>query len=340
VGLAGPATGGRTRVDTVEGAVDSAQRPGDLAQAETGLTLGEDVAGEVSVRDSEGHLVARMLKRGGRRVLVPLDPGTYEIECETEPQLFHAAVNLGTGERIVIDRDRLKPQERMSVRPVPHLKREHDRARPSRPTYDLRLCRLTMDMGAWASGHGATSIVITDDGIESRNGGVLGGMSFGYRVTPEWMLTLGVASRLIDAHDAHWWNGDGVARASFLTTLTVGARFYLPPLATRSAAKPYLSAGFGPTFGTEVESSAWLGSESWRGHDAETVRSEAVLGGYLGAGIDLHPTSWLVLGSDVAYHLAPKLSEPVGGRRDPSGLAFAFQVGVSFGRRLPAPAKR
>jgi hypothetical protein len=66
------------------------------------------------------------------------------------------------------------------------------------------------------------------------------------------------------------------------------------------------------------------------------VRSEAVFGGYVGAGVDLHPTRWLVLGTDVSYHVSPRLSEAIDGRRDTKGLAFAFQIGTSFGRPLPA----
>jgi outer membrane protein W len=143
-----------------------------------------------------------------------------------------------------------------------------------------------------------------------------------------------VTSRLIDAHAADWHDAEG--RASFLTTLAIGARYYLPPLAAQSAAKPYVSAGVGPTFGTEVKSSDWLHVLGHR----DTVRSQAVFGGYVGAGIDLQPTSWLVLGTDVSYHISPKLSEAIDGRRDTKGFAFAFQIGTSFGRRLSAPAGR
>jgi outer membrane protein W len=311
---------------TAEGASDA------LPAVETGITLGADIVGDVSIRDVEGYVVAQLEKRGGREVVVPLDPGKYEIECVTEPRLFHAAINVEGGERIVIGRDQLRLRREKQARHWLDRSKQRERARPSRPTYDLRVCRLTIDMGGWANGHGATSVIVTDDGIESHNGGFLGGMSFGYRATPEWMFTLGVTSRLIDAYDGHWYDVDGYDHASFLTTFSVGARYYLPPLAATSQVKPYVSAGIGPTFGTEVESDGWH-------HDGDTVRSEAVFGGFVGAGVDLHATSWLVLGTDVSYYISPRLSEAVGGRRDTKGFAFAFQIGASFGRRLPAPEK-
>ena len=310
----------------------------DRHDAESGLTLGEDVVGEVFIRSADGDLVAQLHKRSGRRVSVPLDPGQYEIECVTEPQRLHAAVSLGDGEQVVIDRGRLQsqPGKHARSRLLHWLRREPEPARPTRPTYDIRAYRLTVDMGGWADGHGATSVVVTDDGIESHNGGFLGGISWGCRITPEWMFTLGVTSRLIAAHDAGWRDVNAFDQASFLTTLAVGARYYLPPLAAQSAAKPYVSAGVGPTFGTEVKSSDWLHVLSHQ----DTVRSQAVLGGYVGAGVDLQPTSWLVLGTDVSYHISPKLSDAIDGRRDTKGFAFAFQIGTSFGRRLPVRAGR
>jgi hypothetical protein len=305
---------------------------------ESDLILGDDVAGEVSIRDDDGELVAQLYKREGHEVSIPLEPGTYAIECVTEPQFLHAEIKISEDERVVVNRDRLHTRDGKA--PRVSMRRKPKRERPSRPAYNLRPCRLTMDMGVWTDGGGKTSIVINDDGIESRNGGFLGGMSFGLRVTPEWMMAFGVTSRLIEAHDAHWYDAEDIDRASFLTSVTVGARYYLSSFARRSVAKPYVSAGIGPTFGTEVESREWRDSNRWRRHDRETVRSEAVFGGYLGAGIDLHPTGWLVLGSDVTYHISPKLSEEVGGRRETNGFAFAFQVGASFGRRLPKRDER
>ncbi|MEJ2116360.1 MAG: aldehyde dehydrogenase family protein, partial [Alphaproteobacteria bacterium] len=47
----------------------------------------------------------------------------------------------------------------------------------------------------WTGRGGTTSIVIDDEGFRGENGGFLGGLTFGYRVTPEWMVTLGVTSR-------------------------------------------------------------------------------------------------------------------------------------------------
>jgi len=304
--------------------------------AEAGVTLGEDVVGEIFIRNVDGDLVAQMLKRSGRRVVVPLEPGKYDVECVTEPQRLHAAVSLGNGEQIVLDRDKLQPEPRRRALHWLRRRHEHERPGPSRPTYDVRTCRFTMDMGGWTDGHGRTSVVITDDGIESRNGGFLGGLSFGYRVTPEWMVTLGVTSRLIAAHDGDWREANAVDHASFLTTLAVGARYYLPPMAAQSGVKPYVAAGIGPTFGTEVDSRYWYDAGGDHHRNRNTVRSEAVFGGYVGAGIDLHPTRWLVLGTDVSYHVSPKLSDAVDGRRDTKGFAFAFQIGTSFGRRLPA----
>jgi hypothetical protein len=296
--------------------------------AESEVAFLEGVAGTLTVRDTERRLVVKLLKKEGRPMRVTLDPGPYVIELENETgDRYHTRITLDPGQRAVIGTNDFAPEK--VTRPAKQI---------SRPVLDLRRVRLTGDWGLWATGDGTTSIVVTDHSVRSENGGLVGGMSVGYRLTPEWMVTLGFSSRLIEAFDGDWY-ANQVDSASFMTTCTFGARYYVPSLAARSVVKPYVSAGIGPVFGMETESYDREWGSGRRHYSHDTVRSEAVLGGYVGGGLDVQPTSWLVIGTDVGYQFASKFSEPVGGRKDPSGFTFTMQMGVNLGRRLPAPDK-
>jgi outer membrane protein W len=193
-----------------------------------------------------------------------------------------------------------------------------------------RSWRVTFDTGVWfAEGAGSSTFVVTDHGFRSENGGFLGGVSVGYRASPEWMINVAVQSRVMEVADDHYGLLGDADHVSMISTLSMGARYYVPPLASRSAVKPYVSAGLGPSIGFDIESR----DDGWRDHHHDSVRSETVFGGQVGAGVDIQASSWVVLGSDVTYHFVSKFSEPFGGRKDASGFTFSFQIGATFGRR-------
>jgi outer membrane protein W len=328
-----------------QGAIEE-RTPGQSREALTGeeaatgvLTLDEDLAGEIFIYDAERRLVTKLLKEEGRPVDVRLEPGRYEVEWEPEPGRLSATLSIACGERLVVDREAFRGEPRADDSPFPPSVERRMACRRVKPGLDLRSWRLTFDSGLWiADGAGSTSFVATDHGFRSEDGGFLGGVSVGYRLSPEWMVDFSAANRIIEAVDAEYGTDEDIDRVSMISTLSVGARYYLPPLAARSSVKPYVRAALGPSIGFDIESRH---DDSWHHwHDSDSVRTTTVLGGQVGAGVDIHATNWLVLGSDVTYHLVSKFSEAVGGHKDASGFTFTFQIGTAFGRRVPARASR
>ena len=215
--------------------------------------------------------------------------------------------------------------------PVLEVRLEHKVAR-----LDLRWWRVSFDAGLWSSSAAALPTITVDvAAFASEGGGLLGRLSLGYRVTSEWVAYLGIEIRLLEASA---YDGAGVdqdfGRTAMIMSFSLGARYYLPSLASRSAVKPYVSAGMGPVLALDVKSHDlhW-----WLDHHAigEQARLMAAFGGHLGAGVDFQVSNWLVLGADVAYHLTSDFSQRMAGHRNGIGLAFALQFGVNLGRRMP-----
>jgi hypothetical protein len=315
--------------DAATSAEETAEEGASTAMA-TGLIFDEDVAGEIVVRDDEG-LAARFFKTEGHRITLGLPTGRYEITCETPPEKTRVDVRLAADEQRILSRADLcgSVPERGDEEDAPA--RHRSRCRSARPESELRSWHITADSGFWlADGSSSWSAVVTDHGIHSNDGGFSGGMSIGYRISPEWMVGFSLSNNLIEASD--WENelGEELEHASMVTALSLNARYYLPPLAKRAALKPYVSAGLGPYMGLDVES-----RHTRHEHDSEHVRAETVLGGHIGGGVDIHPTNWLVLGTNLEYHITPDFSNAVAGRRNGTGAVFGFQMGVTFGKRLP-----
>ncbi len=311
-------------------AVDAGELPPGMM---TGLVFETDVAGKIVINDSGGFEL-RLDKTLGARAAVPLLPGEYEITCERRSDHLRARIRLNEGERKIIERADLRPAPQPPVVSQERPPRADQPCRSGWGAQEPRVWRLSLDSGLWLGrGEHEWSSVVDDDTFRIDHGGLVGGMSIGYRLSPEWLVGVSFSNRLIEVSDEDDDLGYDRSRVSTVTTLSLGTRFYLPPLAARSAVKPYLSAGAGPALGIDVES-----QETWgeHGHDHEHshVRTEAVMSGQLGAGIDLQPASWLVLGTDVTYQFAPKFSENFGSHRDSSGFTFTFQLGVTFGCRL------
>jgi len=302
------------------------------------VAFDDALAGAIWIRDGRSRLVARLVKEKGRSVTVRLAPGRYTLEWKRESCL--ATINVEGAERLAIDRVALCGEETPPSEKKPIVVHRRHRPAPKAERWDdsnLRRWRLTLDSGLWlANGSSSATIVVTDFGFHSHDGGVLGGFSLGYRISPEWMITFGNSNRVLDVTERGGPcdddYGDDYERTSIISTFSAGARFYLPGLVSRSAVKPYVSAGVGPAVALDVEHWDDCGRGCWR--DSEEVRTSSVFSGQLGAGFDVQPTSWLVLGAEATYHLAPDFSEPVSGHDNASGFTFSFQAGVTFGPHL------
>jgi outer membrane protein W len=206
---------------------------------------------------------------------------------------------------------------------------------------EVRPWRVSFDAGLWSSSTAALpTIAVAGAAFTSERGGLLGGLSLGYRVTPEWVANLRMETRLLEASAYDGGRIDqNFGRAAMIMSFSLGARYYLPPFASRSAVKPYVSAGLGPVLALDVKNNDLHG---WPGQSpvGERARLMAAFGGHLGAGVDFQVSNWLVLGADVAHHLTSDFSRRLAGHKNGSGLTIGFQFGVNLGRRMSDRSSR
>jgi hypothetical protein len=81
----------------------------DLRAASAGLTLREDVAGRLFVRDARGVLAVELNKPQGQSVELGLEPGTYGIVLEGKDTRYRGEVRIYAGRRTVLSFSDLVP---------------------------------------------------------------------------------------------------------------------------------------------------------------------------------------------------------------------------------------
>lgn len=81
----------------------------DLAQRTATLTLGEGLAGEVSIRDADGFLVAEVHKEAGHPTSVAVPRGRYSLRLRQTRGAYKARVEVEAGEVADITADMLTP---------------------------------------------------------------------------------------------------------------------------------------------------------------------------------------------------------------------------------------
>jgi len=109
--------------------------------------------------------------------------------------------------------------------------------------------------------------------------------------------------------------------------LPIGLRWNpLSQDAMHKSVKPYLTAGLGPVVG--------LRSEVTSGPTRNVVGAtrQTVIGGLVGAGVDVHLARSFTFGFNGGYNWMADFGEPLAGRDNYSGFDFGVSVGWLFGR--------
>ncbi|MGL1902675.1 MAG: caspase family protein [Fibrobacterales bacterium] len=75
----------------------------DVREISSGLLLGENIAGRLFVRNSEGYLIAELSKQGGRSIELGLEPGEYSISLEAHNRFKKSSVVIPYRKRIVVN---------------------------------------------------------------------------------------------------------------------------------------------------------------------------------------------------------------------------------------------
>jgi hypothetical protein len=87
----------------------------DVSQTTSGLVLGPEVSGRVSVRQANGTLVAELNKLSGRSVELGLEPGEYVVVMDGREMIYEAPVALKNGQRADVARLNFHTVKRVEV---------------------------------------------------------------------------------------------------------------------------------------------------------------------------------------------------------------------------------
>lgn len=272
----------------------------DLRETSASLVLGEDFEGRFYIRNEQKQLVVELNKPFGRFVTIGLEPGRYDIHFEQIEALGLAEVDLEQDERYAIEYKDFKTVDRKAVAA---LRGKIRRARTPPKISLERRHRLQVHFGYVESGPtGPTTI----GSVRTEN--LMGGTLYGWWTSERVMISIaasGIASEVS-------------SDVSTVANILLGVRYYFPERSLRGSLRPYLAVAAGPYIASVVGS-------------VGTVGTEAAPGGWIGIGLDVPVSRWL-LGVDGGYNLVADFARPVGGRRNYSGLQVLLNFSWTFGK--------
>jgi outer membrane protein W len=153
--------------------------------------------------------------------------------------------------------------------------------------------------------------------------GFLGGLAYGHWLSEGLALRVSVGAMAAGVDTEI--DGSGVStETATITQLLLGMRYYFPRSTYGSSVRPFLGAGVGTFIGSQVA------SEVGAVVTAE-ARTEATIGGELGAGVDFLPGRHFVTSVALTFALMTDFEQPIGGSDNYSGPQFTIGFGYVFG---------
>jgi hypothetical protein len=288
----------------------------DLRQTSTTLVLGAELDGRFFIRNAKRELVVELYKPLGRKVELGVEPGSYEVHLEREAAAFVAKPKLDEGVQVV-----LEPAQFTPTMPEPTRRRGGLGPPPfsvsGRNRVELRIGVLRM----WGDAAPVNGVIYGADNTDPAIG-----LQYTRYLREDLALTLAVDEFPTD-HGAELGPAGAFAGTRRVSAVPFGLR-WIPAGGELQARllKPYLAAGLGPVFGESNGSSV--------GPDGVFVgsRTEATVGGHLGAGIDIHLNRRWSFGLSVVYNWMADFAEPIGKRDNYSGFDLRLSVGWLFGK--------
>jgi len=285
----------------------------DLRQTTAAIVLGEALEGRIFIRNAKQELVVELYKPHGRRVEIGLEAGEYEVRVERPATALRARSKIAEGQRVEFTLDQFTP-----TRPEP------TRRRGGPPIFAVAdRNRLELRVGMWRGGSptGPTPSIA----VGSQTMDVRGGLQYTRFLRENLAATLSfnVLSAEADLVTINGTSSSGTRmQRSQIVSLPLGLQWDPQPGDLRmKPVKLYLAAGLGPVWGVHAggsidESSLFAGT-----------RVAMTVGGFVGAGADVLIGRRWSLGVSAGYNWMADFSEPLGTRKNFSGL----DVGVSLG---------
>jgi outer membrane protein W len=152
--------------------------------------------------------------------------------------------------------------------------------------------------------------------------GFLGGLAYGY-----WLnegLALRVSAGAMAAQVNTNIDGSGVStETASVAQLLMGMKYYFPRSTYGSSVRPFVGAGVGTFIGSQVASR--VGAVVTAG-----ARTEASMGGELGAGVDVLLGRHFTTSVGFMFALMTDFDQPIGGSANYSGPQLSIGVGYVF----------
>jgi len=278
----------------------------DVRETSCSIVLGGEFDGRFYVRNAKRMLVAELYKPAGRTVELGLEPGTYSIQYEREPQLLDSSVTLGEGDRRTLAESSFKVVKRSATQ-----KRGGEEPAEEKPTGLFMDGRTRVEL----FGGFTDSFVHVESGSTSVEvGGGQGGMGFvhwiGEDVALEFQtIATDISVVTVEATPA-WETSETTGSLGFL----FGARYYFPKPSFGGSFRPYVAGSLGPFSEYYV----------FTGVDHTEVRSDDThLGGQLGGGVDFQLSRLFSLGVKAEVTLRDGY--------DPS-FGMTFGLGFAWGK--------
>ena len=321
----------------------------DVRQTSAGLVMGTELRGRLFLRNEADQLVAELHKPEGRVVEIALEAGEYSIHLEQQDDLYLAHADVVKGQRTEVMRSQFVPVTRertaMRGRARPGVGRAmpYDPRAATRPFGGLAgRARLEFHLGkvgpqprllpeAQENQRSPASDAEMEDmagfgPIPAANvdpWSVLSGLTFGFWITEDFSINLSYS-----ALGSEVANIDGPQSVDFSLSrvdislasvlLGVGRHFEIPRLSP--LVRAHVSSSVGSFIG-HVDGEVIDKALTWE-------RTMRVVGGQVGAGIDLRISRHLMLGARGGYNLMTDFDEPLGGRDNYSGAEFG--LGLSW----------
>jgi hypothetical protein len=289
----------------------------DLRQTSATLVIDEALDGRFFVRNAKQELVVELYKPSGRRVELALEPGAYEVRVEREAAALVAKPRVEEGARVVLGAAQFSATTPEETR---------RRGEPEPPPFAVTgRNRLDLRLGMWnVSGSVASGISTGSDVLD-----LVAGLRYTRFLREDLAVVVGVTSFAISSGESVG-SGGVFSGSQAVVALPLELRFnpMSGVLHTRSV-KPYLVAGVGPVIGASEGSSV--------GADGvfSGSRTEATVGGPVGAGVDFHLSRHFTLGVNAGYFWMADFSQPIGGRDNYSGFELSISFGWLFGENSP-----
>ncbi len=169
-----------------------------------------------------------------------------------------------------------------------------------------------------------TEINLTSVKTTVDNSGVMGGLEYSYWLQENLALNIGVGgySAKVETDDGLIYSKTTTASVGFIL---MGLKYHFLRSSATSSVRPFLKAGVGTFIGdqSKTETGLTILTES---------RTEAAMGGHVGAGTDFLISRRFMTGINFGYNFMTDFDEPIGGSKNYSGPEFSFAFGILFGK--------